>query len=71
MKFARKYWDKTEILRFSKNMTQKQVSELTGIKIRTISKYEHDAFEKPRISILEKLASFYQEPLSEIIHKGD
>jgi transcriptional regulator with XRE-family HTH domain len=52
-------------------MTQKQVSELTGIKIRTISKYEHDAFEKPRISILEKLASFYQVPLSEIIHKGD
>ena len=58
---------KLRLIRFAQNLTQEQVAKAIGMKITTISKYENDKIEKPRLTILKKLANYYEVPIDQII----
>lgn len=54
-----------------KRMTQKELSEATGIGKNSISRYCNDTFEKVDKQHLNILCEFFNCPLSEIIEYVD
>ena len=55
--------DKIKFLRKEKGMTQKQLSELSGVQVKTIQRYEYGSHE-PTQKTLKKIADAISVPLS-------
>lgn len=62
--------EKIKALRHENKLTQKKLSELTGIAEITIRQYEAGKYN-PKISNLEKLANVFHVPLSELIELSE
>lgn len=60
------FYEKYEVLRNERNLTNYQVSEETGISQATLSEYKSGKYE-PKVDNLKKLANFFGVPLEELI----
>ncbi|MCL2569378.1 MAG: helix-turn-helix transcriptional regulator [Oscillospiraceae bacterium] len=57
-------------LRTSKNITQKQLAESTGLSERACQSYELDERE-PRLSVINKLADFFEVTTDYLLGRTD
>ena len=61
--------NKLKELRISKGLTQQQLSELSGVKISTLQKYENDVndIKRARVDMLYKLSQALGTTIEQLI----
>ena len=60
-----------KLARIKKNLSQSELSELTGIGINSIVKIEKDNFGSIKFDTLMKLSKFLEVPFEELFLKED
>lgn len=56
-----------EQLRLDRLLSREQLSEATGVPVRTIRALERESIRRPRISTLAPLAEYFNVPASSLV----
>lgn len=66
-----KFSQRLKELRKEHNLTQEDLSKLSGVSFPTISRYENGLRDEPKLTILKKLANYFDVTIDYIVGDTD